>query len=101
MQNGKLTRDETITLLKALSSDDAFRATFEKNPAVALKQIGIGGGDLAALPPSATAPAPLPAKQEFQQALSQILESGVSDHICLVFPLLKLTYGDAGGSSLA
>lgn len=94
MQNGKLTRDEAIALLRKLSSDDAFRATFEKDPATALKQIDIGDGDVSALPPSALAPAALPSKEQFKEALEQILEGGVSDHICLIFPLLKLTYGD-------
>lgn len=98
MQNGKLTRDESIALLKKLSSDDAFRAVFAKEPATALKEIGIGSGDLAALPPSALAPEPLPPKEQFQQALKDVMEAGVSDHVCLIFPLLKLTYGDAGGA---
>lgn len=97
MQNGKLTRDESIALLKKLSSDDAFREAFTKDPADALKEIGIGSGDLAALPPSALAPEPLPSKEQFQQALQDVMEAGVSDHVCLVFPFLKLTYGDAGG----
>jgi putative modified peptide len=94
MQNGKLTRDEAMALLQKLSSDDGFRATFEKDPAAALKQVGIGNGDVAALPPTALAPQPLPPKEQFQQALDEIREGGVSDHICLIFPLLKLTYGD-------
>lgn len=100
MQNGKLTRDESIALLKKLSSDDAFRAEFAKDPAAALKQIGIGG-DLTALPQSSLAAAPLPPKDQFQQALSDVMESGVSDHICMIWPALKLTYGDAGGASSA
>jgi putative modified peptide len=98
MQNGKLTRDESITLLQKLSSDDAFRTTFEKDPAAALQQIGIGNGDVAALPPTALAPQPLPPKEQFQQALDEIREGGVSDHVCLIIPLLKLTYGDGGAS---
>jgi putative modified peptide len=99
MQDGKLTRDESIALLRKLSSDDAFRATFEKEPAAALKQIGIGSGDVAALPPTAAAAMPLPPKEQFQQALQETLDSGTSKHMCLVFPLLKLTYGDADSSA--
>jgi|SRR5688572_23588640 putative modified peptide len=94
MDNGKLTRDEAIALLTKLSSDDAFRTQFEKDPAGALQGIGIGTGDVAALPPSAAAPEPLPSKEQFQQALTEVKEAGVSYHICLIFPLLKLTYGD-------
>ena len=95
MNDGKLTREETITLLTKLSTDDAFRAQFEKDPAGALQGIGIGEGDLAALPASALAAQPLPPKEQFQQASEQIKQAGVSDHVCLVFPLLKLTYGDS------
>jgi putative modified peptide len=94
MQNGKLTREEAIALLRKLSGDDAFRMLFEKDPAAALKEIGIGSGDIAALPPSALTPEPLPPKEQFQQALKEVMEAGVSDHVCLIFPFLKLTYGD-------
>lgn len=99
MQKDKLTRDESITLLKKLSNDDAFRALFAKDPATALNQIGIGVGDLTALPQSALAAAPLPSKEQFQQALSEVMESGLSAHVCMIWPALKLTYGDAGGAS--
>lgn len=96
MQNGKLTRDETVALLRKLSSDDAFRAVFEKDSAAALKQIGVSSSEIAALPPVETATEPLPPKEQFQQALNEVLEAGVSDHLCQIFPMLKLTYGDAG-----
>lgn len=101
MNNGKLTRDETIALLRKLSSDDAFRTMFEKDSAAALKQIGVSSSELAALPPSAITTEPLPAKEQFQQALNEVLEAGVSDHLCQVWPMLKLTYGDAGGAKLS
>lgn len=94
MNNGKLTRDETIALLTKLSSDDAFRTQFEKDPAAALKGLGIGDGEIAALPADAVAPQPLPPKEQFGEALRQVIDHGVSDHVCMVFPLLKLTYGD-------
>ena len=99
MNNGKLTRDETVALLRKLSSDDAFRAVFEKDPAAALKQIGASSGEIAVLSPIEGATEPLPSKEQFQQALKEILEAGVSDHICMVWPVLKLTYGDTGGAS--
>ena len=98
MQNGKMTHDEAVALLRKLSSDDVFRAQFEKDPATALKQIGMAAADVDASPSSALSPAPLPPKEQFREALGQILESGASDHICMVFPFLKLTYGDAGGT---
>ncbi|HEY0178277.1 MAG TPA: NHLP-related RiPP peptide [Dokdonella sp.] len=94
MQNGKLTRDESIALLRKLAGDDAFRAAFERNPATALVDIGLSADEIDALPAPATAPAPLPPKEHFHEALQQVLDRGVSNHICLIVPLLKLTYGD-------
>ncbi len=99
MQNGKLTRDEMIALLRKLSSDDAFRAAFEKDSAAALKQIGVSNSELASLPPIESTTEPLPPKEQFQQALNEVLKAGVSDHLCQIWPMLKLTYGDAGGAS--
>ncbi|MGA8277706.1 MAG: NHLP-related RiPP peptide [Rhodanobacteraceae bacterium] len=99
MQNGKMTRDEAVALLRKLSSDDAFRTLFEKDPAAALKQIGFDNNEIAALPSSATKPESLPSKEQFQEALGEVLESGASDHVCMIVPFLKLTYGDAGGAS--
>lgn len=98
MNKGKLTRDETVALLRKLSSDDAFRAMFEKEPAAALTQIGVSGSELAALPPIETTTEPLPPKEQFQQALNEVLQAGVSGHLCQIWPALKLTYGDAGGA---
>ncbi|MGA9421018.1 MAG: NHLP-related RiPP peptide, partial [Rhodanobacteraceae bacterium] len=100
MQNGKMTREESIALLKKLSHDDAFRAVFEKDPVAGLKQIGIDAGK-EQLPASALAPEKLAPKEQFQQALKDVTELGTSDHVCLIAPLLKLTFGDAGGSSRA
>src|SRR5690606_14653982 len=94
MNNGKLTRDEAIALLGKLSSDDAFRAQFEKDPATALQKIGFGADDVAALPADAKAALPLPPKEQFGEALKEIREAGFSDHVCIVVPLLKATYGD-------
>ena len=89
-----LTRDEAIALLGKLSSDDAFRAQFEKDPATALQKIGFGADDVAALPADAKAALPLPPKEQFGEALKEIREAGFSDHVCIVVPLLKATYGD-------
>lgn len=98
MQNGKLTRDDATALLTKLATDDSFRTVFEKDPSAGLKQLGIGGGDIANLPSAATTPASLAPKAQFQEALDQIRATGTSDHICLIIPALKLAYGDAGGT---
>ena len=91
----KLTREQTVALLQKLSSDDAYRATFEKDPATALDQIGIDSRQLGPLPAVTSTTPPLPPKGHFQEALNEVQNVGASQHMCQIWPMLKLTYGDS------
>ena len=35
-------------------------------------------------------------KSVIAQTLKQLTEQGLSDHVCLIFPVLRLNYGDPG-----
>lgn len=43
MSGTRLTREHELSLLKKLSTDDDYRARFEKDPPAALKEIGVAG----------------------------------------------------------
>ncbi|MET4615243.1 putative modified peptide [Stenotrophomonas sp. 2619] len=66
-----LTSEDAIRLLDLLSTDDTYRALFEKDPAQALGRISAHAGALAT---DCAAAGPLASKEAFTAARAQLLE---------------------------
>lgn len=80
--------------MKRLSSDDAYRSRFEKSPTDALKEIGVSDSDIAALDPANLKPGPLADKDKIAAAHKQLDAEALGGHACMIFPLMRLNYGD-------
>jgi len=94
MSDTRLPKDQELALLRKLSSDDAYRSRFEKSPADALKEIGVSDSDIAALDSANLQPGTLAAKDKIAAAHQQLDAEVFSDHACMIFPLMRLNYGD-------
>lgn len=94
MSANRLPKDQELKLLQQLSTDDAFRARFEADPGAALKELGVSAQDVANLAPNGFAPCQLADKKTIAGSYQQLLDTGMTDHVCLIFPALRLNYGD-------
>lgn len=93
MSNKRLPQEQELQLLKKLSSDDDYRARFEKNPAAALKELGATDTDISAINPENLKPGKLADKATILKAQEALQHQSISDHVCMVFPLMRLDYG--------
>jgi putative modified peptide len=62
MNKNRLPREQELSLLGKLSSDDAFRTRYETDPRAALKEMGVTDSTLASLDPAGLAPASWPTR---------------------------------------
>lgn len=99
MSGTRLPKEHEIKLLKKLSTDDGYRARYETSPSEALKEIGVSDQHLASLDPASLKPGKLADKADIAAACAKLAEASISDHVCLVFPMLRLNYGDSGDRS--
>ena len=74
MNKNRLPREQELTLLGKLSSDDAFRTRYETDPRAALKEMGVTDSILASLDPAGLAPGKLADKAVIAQTLKQLTE---------------------------
>ena len=58
MNKNRLPREQELSLLGKLSSDDAFRTRYETDPRAALKELGVTDSTLASLDPAGLAQLP-------------------------------------------
>lgn len=98
MSGSRLPKEQELQLMKKLSSDDAYRARYEKSPTDALKEIGVSDAQISALDPAALQPGKLADKADIAAAHGKLAEVNISEHVCLVFPMLRLNYGEGGSS---
>lgn len=101
MSAARLPKDQEIQLMKKLSTDDDYRARYEKDPTAALKEIGVSDEDISALDSTALKPGKLAAKADIAAAHSKLDDANISEHVCLVFPALRLNYGDSDSDKTA
>lgn len=94
MSDNRLPKDQELKLLQKLSTDDGFRARFEADPAAALAELGVSPKDVASLAPNGFGPCQLADKETIAKSHQQLAETGMTDHVCLIFPALRLNYGD-------
>lgn len=90
MSNPRLPQEHELQLLKKLSTDDDYRARFEKDPVSALKELGIDDDTIAKLDQSVLAPCKLAAKSDIAATRANLLGKSASDQICLVVPALRV-----------
>ncbi len=95
MSDTRLTREHELSLLKKLSTDDDYRARFEKDPSGALKEIGVPDKEIAALDPANLKPGTLADKATLAAAHAKLSDTSVSDHVCLIVPFMRTNYGKA------
>jgi len=84
-----------LVLVRRLADDDIYRAAYEKNPAQALREIGVPEDLIARLPPG-YASIKLGSKLIFQTALYQLIDEVATICLCQIPPQVRLAIGDAG-----
>lgn len=92
-----LSKEQAIALLHKLSTDDTFRASYEKSPGDALQAGGIPSEVIKGLPKANLAPHKLNSKEAFATALQQVRSESANVHLCLRVPTVKLS--DVGTAS--
>jgi putative modified peptide len=90
MSKARLPREHELNLLKKLSTDDAYRARFEKSPTEALKEIGVPDAAIGALPADSLKSGKLADKSAIADALKKLSDANTSDQVCLVVPFMRL-----------
>ena len=95
MSNTRLQKEHELNLLKRLSTDDAYRARFEQNPADALGELGVPAEQVAALDPASLKPGKLADKTQIAAAHSRLSDDNLKGTVCMVLPFLRVDYGDS------
>ena len=95
MNKARLQKEHELNLLKKLSTDDAYRARFEASPTEALKEIGVPDAAVASLDSQNLKPGKLAGKDDIAKAHAKLDAENLTDHACMVWPLLRVNYGDA------
>ena len=95
-----LPQQYALVLVRRLADDDIYRAAYEKNPAQALREIGVPEDLIARLPPG-YASIKLGSKLIFQTALYQLIDDVAGVCICHSPPQIRLSVGtpQPGGTS--
>ncbi len=93
MSDQRLPKENELQLLQRLSTDDDYRDRFEKDPAGALKEIGVTDASIAALDPANLKPGKLADKPTLAAAHKALSDTSVSDHVCLIVPFMRINYG--------
>lgn len=70
--SGKLPQEQGTELIRRLARDDDFRARFEKDPAAALAELGIGSGVTGSLDSKCLAAKSLAPKEAFATLLDDV-----------------------------
>ncbi|MBN8482762.1 MAG: NHLP-related RiPP peptide [Xanthomonadales bacterium] len=95
MSNVRLPKAQELDVLSRLSTDDGYRARFENDPVSALKEAGVGDADIARIDPANLKPGKLADKATIAATRDKLADASVSDHVCLIIPMLRTNYGKA------
>lgn len=93
MSSTRLPKQQELQVLSKLSSDDAFRARFEQDPTAALKEAGVDDATLKQFDPATLQPGTLADKASIAATHAKLRDANVSDHSCLIIPMLRTRYG--------
>lgn len=91
MADSTLSTDQGITLLRKLSTDDAFRELFETKPAKALHEAGIPPDTIVNLSAACLCPGKLASKAELAQVLERLDEQTFASALKMIIPSIKLS----------
>lgn len=95
MTDSALSKEQALDLLQKLSTDDNFRASYEKSPAAALGAAGISSKLLEALPAASLASGKLLPKEAFAKSLAQVKNDAADVFLCLRPPSVQLRSNEA------
>ena len=101
MTASRLPKEQELQLMKQLSTDDGYRARFEKSPADALKEIGVSDDQISKMDPAALQPGKLAEKSAIADAHTVLSKDSLNDHACMIIPMMRLNYGDDGSDKTA
>lgn len=98
MSDKRLPKEHELQVLKKLSTDDAYRAQFESDPAGALKAAGVPDEAITALDPESLKPGKLADKSVIADTHGKVDSENLNLHACMIFPVMRVDYGNAGGA---
>ena len=90
MSDTKLTREQAVTLLRKLGSEEAFRSLFASKPAQALHQAGIPAESIVGLDAKCVCPRELADRDVYKDAADKLDTAVISDAMSMNTPNLKL-----------
>ena len=93
MSSVRLPKAQELDVLNRLSSDDGYRARFEKDPAAALKEAGVDDATIKQLDPDMLQPGTLADKATLAAAHAKLRDANTTDQSCLIIPMLRTNYG--------
>ncbi|HST26790.1 MAG TPA: NHLP-related RiPP peptide [Rudaea sp.] len=83
---------QMLDLLGRLASSDSFRASFEKNPASALSEIGLPADQVRIFLADHIVAGKLATKAEFETARKRIIGQDDAECLCMIVPGVKLDF---------
>lgn len=90
MADSTLAKDQGMTLLRKLSTDDAFRELFEAKPAKALHDAGIPSETIVDLSADCLCPRKLASKEQLSQILEKLEEETFASALKMMIPTIRL-----------
>lgn len=90
MADSSLSTEQGTTLLRKLSTDDAFRDLFETKPAKALHEAGIPSETIVDLSPACLCPRKLTSKEELGRILEKLEAQTFASALKMIIPSIKL-----------
>lgn len=90
MADPSLTRQQALTLLHKLGTDDGFRQRFESSPHDALIEAGVPQDKVATFPAESLTPVKLAPKEKFQQLHDQISRLPTTEWMCMIIPQFRI-----------
>jgi len=86
MLNPIASKQQMLRLLDKLSSDDLFRARFERNPKAALVEAGFAADDVATFPAEQLLPGTLASKDVFESERIRVQTDIAEECSCMILP---------------
>lgn len=90
MADPSLTRQQALTLLNKLGTDDDFRQRFESSPRDALVETGVPQDKIATFPAESLMPVKLASKEKFRQLHDQISRQPTTEWMCMIIPQFRI-----------
>ena len=90
MADPSLTRQQALTLLNKLATDDGFRQRFESSPGDTLAEVGVPQDRIATFPAESLTPVKLASKKKFQQLHDQISRQPTTEWMCMIIPQFRI-----------